>query len=186
MSLFTCLPTDSLRHWWLMDMFRQNFFHFEVSVVGFWLAVYLGKIRPNIWCASYWEKLIIVTYASKHSLSREYGYELSVTFHYPDPVFRAEYWIDDDVHLQTMQYGRISKNMLVRSCYIVQTLIERNFTMDHFVWANNLLNVFFAGLWMGIYEKTAQHMGSVICLLDMSFHWCNFGCLGVPHRLPTA
>jgi len=32
----------------------------------------------------------------------------------------------------------------------------------------------------------AQHMGAVVCLLDLPLHRSDIGCLGVPRRLPSA
>ena len=41
-----------------------------------------------------------------------------------------------------------------------------------------------AGLWLGICKQLAQHMGSVLCLLDLSIHWSYIGRLGLPTVLP--
>jgi hypothetical protein len=40
-----------------------------------------------------------------------------------------------------------------------------------------------AGLWLGICQQLAQHMGAVLCLLDLPLHWSNIGCLGLPGSL---
>ncbi|XWS58468.1 hypothetical protein CRYUN_Cryun08bG0036400 [Craigia yunnanensis] len=41
-------------------------------------------------------------------------------------------------------------------------------------------------LWLGICKQLAQHIGSVLCLLDLSIHWSYIGCMGVPTFLsPT-
>lgn len=35
----------------------------------------------------------------------------------------------------------------------------------------------FAGIWLGLPEQQAQHMGTLLCLLDQSLHRSNFGCM---------
>lgn len=42
-----------------------------------------------------------------------------------------------------------------------------------------------AGLWLGILEQLAQHMGPILCLLDLPLHWSNIGCLAIPRHLPS-
>lgn len=41
-----------------------------------------------------------------------------------------------------------------------------------------------AGLWLGIRKQLAQHMGSVLCLLDLSVHRSYISSMGVPTVLP--
>lgn len=42
----------------------------------------------------------------------------------------------------------------------------------------------YAGLWLGILKQLAQHMGPILCVLDLSLHWSNIGCMAVPCYLP--
>ncbi|KAB5529535.1 hypothetical protein DKX38_019616 [Salix brachista] len=42
------------------------------------------------------------------------------------------------------------------------------------------------GFWVGICKQMAQHMGAVVCLLDLPLHRSDIGCLGVPRCLPSS
>lgn len=46
------------------------------------------------------------------------------------------------------------------------------------------MHVGYAGLWLGILKQLAQHMGPILCVLDLSLHWSNIGCMAIPCYLP--
>jgi hypothetical protein len=51
---------------------------------------------------------------------------------------------------------------------------------------NNIMVVGYgAGVWLGILKQLAQHMGPILCLLDLSFHWINTCCLVVSCCFPS-
>jgi len=44
----------------------------------------------------------------------------------------------------------------------------------------------FAGFWLGILKQLAQHMGPIVCILDLPLCRSNIGCMVVPCSLsPT-
>lgn len=49
----------------------------------------------------------------------------------------------------------------------------------------NVLLVVFAGIWLGICKQLAQHVGAVLCLLDLPLHRSNIGWLGLPCALSS-
>ncbi|CAL5423666.1 unnamed protein product [Camellia sinensis] len=40
-------------------------------------------------------------------------------------------------------------------------------------------------LWLGICKQPAQHMGAVLCLLDLPLYRSNIGCMGFPYSLSS-